>query len=137
MVYLPPQALELTWSRRNCMAFTMVWVWVNEEPVMGRLETIFKVVVAAAPPPPPQAARAMLAITSNESTANKRLDIFLLLRNICLVNSTSRRCGIQQTADNAFRVSLTSFWSGYSHIQRKPEKPIQLGFPWLYFKPLQ
>jgi hypothetical protein len=62
------------------MAFTMVWVCVKEAPVMGRLETIFKV-VDAPPPPPPQAARAMLAITSTESTAKKRLDIFLLLQN--------------------------------------------------------
>src|SRR5690349_2643908 len=76
MVYLPPQALPPACSRRSCIALTMVWVWVREEPVRGRLDTILRV---APPPPPaaPQAERARLAITSTESKAKKRLFIFL------------------------------------------------------------
>src|SRR6266498_2443595 len=45
-VYLPPQACELAWSRRNCSALTIVCVCVRDAPVIGRLETIFNV-----PPP--------------------------------------------------------------------------------------
>jgi hypothetical protein len=50
---------------------------------MGRLETILRVELAPPPAaPPPQAARAKLATTRTESTAKKRLDIFLLLQII-------------------------------------------------------
>src|SRR5437773_8701937 len=53
-VYLPPQACELAWSRRNCSELTMVCVWVRDAPVIGRLETIFNV-------PPPVAGAAVAA----------------------------------------------------------------------------
>src|SRR5262245_53020580 len=50
IVYLPPQARLLACSRRICMAFTMAWVWVQDAPVIGKLETIFIVLFVAAPP---------------------------------------------------------------------------------------
>src|SRR5512143_841034 len=42
-LYLPPQAWLLAWARRSCSALTIVCVWVRDAPVIGRLETIFKV----------------------------------------------------------------------------------------------
>jgi hypothetical protein len=52
----------------------MVWVWVREAPVIGRLETILR--VAPPPPPaPPQAANSILEATNMEIKTRKRLDI--------------------------------------------------------------
>src|SRR5258706_15860992 len=95
-VYLPPQAVELSWSRRNCMAFTMVWVWVREEPVIGRDDTIFNVPMAAGAAVAAgaeviagaevgvaagaQAPIARLATMSTASKVSKRLFIILLLQ---------------------------------------------------------
>src|ERR1043165_3485440 len=77
-LYLPPQALLPDCSRRSFSDFTFVGVWVGAAPVIGRLETILRVL----PPPPPAAAapqpvNSMLVITTIANNAKIRLFILL------------------------------------------------------------
>jgi hypothetical protein len=62
------------------MALTIVDVWVNDAPVIGRLDTIFRVVATVAGVA--QAARIMLATINSEARANKRFVIFFLLKEL-------------------------------------------------------